>query len=111
MRVIAYERGTGSEKGWGEGRAKGERARAGAVSYHPEDIGRAVLEDEKDEEVVELVEDEVACHEHRGIGIAFVFVALSVILIVLALFGRDSDEALESVEEILRELSDGDRRV
>jgi hypothetical protein len=79
MRVMAC--GREGREGKGEDSEREERA------YHPEDVGRAVLEDEKDEQVVELVEDQVAGHEGGGIGVALVVVALAVVLIVFALFG------------------------
>jgi hypothetical protein len=53
-------------------------------TYHPEDISGAVLEDEKDQEVVELVEDEVASHEGGGIGVTVVRIAFAIVLIVFA---------------------------
>jgi hypothetical protein len=83
----------------------------GRRAYHPEDIGGAVLENQEDEEVVELVEDEVASHEGGGVGVAVVRIAIAIVLIIFAFHRRDSHEALQPVEEVLGEVLDGHGRV
>lgn len=90
---------------------KQSREGRGGREYHPEDIGGAVLENQQDEEVVQLVEDQVANYEGGGIGVTVVWIALAIVLIIFTFHRRDAHEALQSIEQILREVWDRHRRV
>jgi hypothetical protein len=65
-------------------------------TYHPQNISTSELQDEQYQQVVQLVEEDVAEDEGRSLGVAVVLVAI-VTIIATASQGTHTEQTLRAI--------------